>query len=100
MGACGRTARDIDDSIQPYAVLLPHDYGKDPKKKWRLDIVLHGRDSSLTEAKFIATHNGKAPRRIWDYIQLEPYGRGNNAYRWAGETDVFEAADAIAFGHV
>ena len=46
----------IDDSIQPYAVLFPHDYGKDPKKKWRLDIVLHGRDSSLTEAKFIATH--------------------------------------------
>ena len=48
----------IDDSIQPYAVLLPQDYGKDPKKKWRLDIVLHGRDSALTEAKFIATHNG------------------------------------------
>ena len=56
----------IDDSIQPYAVLLPHDYGKDPKKKWRLDIVLHGRDASLTEAKFIATHDGtaKEPRRI------------------------------------
>ncbi|MCI0701790.1 MAG: hypothetical protein L0241_11965 [Planctomycetia bacterium] len=81
---------DIDDSIQPYAVLLPHDYGKDPKKKWRLDVVLHGRDSSLTEAKFIATHNGPAPKDL-GYIQLEPYGRGNNAYRWAGETDVFEA---------
>ena len=50
----------IDDSIQPYAVLLPHDYGKDPNKKWRLDIVLHGRDSALTEAKFIATHGTTA----------------------------------------
>jgi dienelactone hydrolase len=84
----------IDDSIQPYAVLLPHDYGKDPQKKWRLDIVLHGRDGSLTEAKFIATHKGAAPKDL-GYVQLEPYGRGNNAYRWAGETDVFEAIDAF-----
>ncbi len=80
----------IDDSIQPYAVLLPHDYGKDPKKKWRLDVVLHGRDGSLTESKFIATHGGNAPKDL-GYVQLEVYGRGNNAYRWAGEKDVFEA---------
>ena len=26
-------------------------------------------------------------------MQLDIYGRGNNAYRWAGETDVFEAVD-------
>lgn len=80
----------VDDSIQPYAVLLPAEYGKDPKQKWRLDIVLHGRDSSLTEAKFIATHQGNAPKDL-GYVQLEVYGRGNNAYRWAGETDVWEA---------
>jgi hypothetical protein len=71
-------------------VLLPADYGKDPQKKWRLDVVLHGRDSSLTEAKFIATHQGNAPKDL-GYVQLEVYGRGNNAYRWAGETDVWEA---------
>lgn len=82
----------VDDSVQPYAVLLPHDYGRDPKKKWRLDIVLHGRDGSLTEAKFIATHLGNAPKDLGS-VQLEVYGRGNNAYRWAGETDVFEASD-------
>ncbi len=86
----------IDKSIQPYAVLLPHDFGKDPKKKWRLDVVLHGRDSSLTEAKFIATHNGNAPKDR-DYVQLEVYGRGNNAYRWAGEKDVFEAFEDFRF---
>ncbi|MDY3551817.1 hypothetical protein R5W24_000897 [Gemmata sp. JC717] len=80
----------VDDSIQPYAVLLPHDYGKDPKKQWRLDIVLHGRDAALTEAKFIGTHQGTAPKDL-GYVQLEVYGRGNNAYRWAGETDVLEA---------
>ncbi|MCE9561812.1 MAG: hypothetical protein K8U57_07130 [Planctomycetes bacterium] len=80
----------VDGSIQPYAVLLPAEYGKDPKKKWRLDIVLHGRDGSLTEAKFLATHNGNAPKDL-GYVQLEVYGRGNNAYRWAGERDVSEA---------
>src|SRR5262245_23764007 len=87
----------IDDSIQPYAVLLPHDYGKDSKKKWRLDIVLHGRDSSLTEAKFIATHGTTAKEAPKDlgHVQLEVYGRGNNAYRWAGETDVVEAVESF-----
>jgi hypothetical protein len=84
----------IDNSIQPYAVLLPHDYGADPKKKWRLDVVLHGRDGSLTESKFIATHAGAAPKDL-GYVQLEVYGRGNNAYRWAGETDVFEALQVL-----
>ncbi|HSQ56856.1 MAG TPA: hypothetical protein VLM40_14030, partial [Gemmata sp.] len=87
---CRAYRSSIDNSIQPYAVLLPHDYGKDPEKRWRLDIVLHGRDDSLTEAKFIATHKGNASKDL-GYIQLEPYGRGNNAYRWAGESDVFEA---------
>lgn len=87
----------VDGSIQPYAVLLPHDYGQDPKRKWRLDIVLHGRDSALTEAKFIATHRGEAPPDL-GFVQLEVYGRGNNAYRWAGEADVFEAAAWFQFG--
>lgn len=88
----------IDDSIQPYAVLLPHDYGKDAKKKWRLDVVLHGRDGSLTEAKFIASHGtaAKEAPKDRDFVQLEVYGRGNNAYRWAGETDVHEAVGAFA----
>ncbi|MBY0459902.1 MAG: hypothetical protein K2V38_21495, partial [Gemmataceae bacterium] len=86
----------IDGSIQPYAVLLPPDYDKQPERRWRLDIVLHGRDASLTEAKFIATHQGNAPKGL-DYIQLEPYGRGNNAYRWAGEEDVFRAFDQVLY---
>lgn len=84
----------IDNSIQPYAVLLPHDYGADPKKKWRLDVVLHGRDGSLTESKFIASHTGAAPKDL-GYVQLEVYGRGNNAYRWAGEEDVWESVRAF-----
>jgi hypothetical protein len=85
----------VDSSIQPYAVLLPHDYEATWTKVWRVDVVLHGRDSSLTEAKFIATHGKtakEAPKEL-GYVRLEVYGRGNNAYRWAGETDVLDARD-------
>jgi len=82
----------VDGSVQPYAVLLPHDYNADPKKLWRLDIVLHGRDGSITEPKFLALHDKTklAPKDL-GFVQLEVYGRGNNAYRWAGEADVREA---------
>ena len=83
---------EVDGSVQPYAVRLPVEFGKDPKKKWRLDVILHGRDGALTEAKFIASHDGgKDAAKDLNAIQLEVYGRGNNAYRWAGERDVFEA---------
>ena len=86
----------IDGSLQPYAVLLPKEYGQPGRGPWRLDIVLHGRDASLTEAKFLANHSPKsAVTPPVDFIQLEVYGRGNNAYRWAGETDVFEAWEAF-----
>lgn len=82
----------IDESVQPYGVLLPAGYGKDPNKRWRLDVHLHGRDGTLTEVKHLAQHaSNKATPKDQDYIQINIYGRGNNAYRWAGEEDVFEA---------
>jgi dienelactone hydrolase len=86
----------IDSSVQPYAVTFPEAYGKDPRRKWRLDVVLHGRDTSLTEVKFLhqRTDDHAAPKGQ-DWIQLDIYGRGNNAYRWAGENDVIEAVDAF-----
>jgi len=85
----------VDGSLQPYAVLLPAQY--DRAQTYRLDLVLHGRDSALTEAKFIATHRGRAPDDL-PGIQLELFGRGNNAYRWSGETDLFEALAAFRAG--
>ncbi len=84
----------LDGSVQPYAVALPADYGTDPRKKWRLDVVLHGRDASLTEVKFLRQHNaGRDVPKGQDFVQLDVFGRGNNAYRWAGEADVYEAID-------
>jgi hypothetical protein len=87
----------VDGSIQPYAVTFPAEYGQDPKRKWRLDVVLHGRDATLTEVKFLNAHAGneKSPPSNAPFVQLDIYGRGNNAYRWAGETDVLEAIDSF-----
>jgi len=81
----------IDGSVQPYAVTFPADYGKE-RKKWRMEVVLHGRNAKLTEVSFLHQHNGSkpAPDNL-DYVRLDIYGRGNVAYRWAGETDVSEA---------
>ena len=82
----------LDGSVQPYAVTYPNNYGKDLRKRWRLDVVLHGRDTSLTEVKFLHQHNGDtAAPKEQSFVRLDIYGRGNNAYRWAGEADVFEA---------
>ncbi len=82
----------VDESVQPYALTFPEGYDAKRSKRWPLYVVLHGRNGTLTEASFIADFNGKKPPKN-DYVQLDVYGRGNNAYRWAGETDVFEALE-------
>jgi hypothetical protein len=83
----------IDSSVQPYAATFPADFGKDPHKRWRLDVVLHGRNPQLTEVRFLHDHQGadEAPKQQW--VQIDIYGRGNNGYRWAGEVDVSEVVD-------
>jgi len=84
----------IDGSLQPYAITYPHDYGRDKRNRSRIDIVLHGRDAGLTEVSFLHRHSGDKPApRDLGHVQIDIFGRGNNAYRWAGETDVFEAVE-------
>ncbi len=82
----------IDGSVQPYAVYVPESY--DGSNRMRLDVILHGRDATLTEVKFVLAHEGKPYPKGEEGLILHVFGRGNNAYRWAGETDVFEAIDA------
>ncbi|MFM8724356.1 MAG: prolyl oligopeptidase family serine peptidase, partial [Planctomycetaceae bacterium] len=49
----------------------------------------------MTHASFLAAHSkNRKPSRL-DRVVLEVFGRGNVAYRWAGETDVFEAMEAL-----
>jgi pimeloyl-ACP methyl ester carboxylesterase len=86
----------IDGTVQPYGIVYPQRYGEEANRKWRVDVVLHGRDSTLTEVKFLNAHSGVKPVAAeQDFVQIDIFGRGNNAYRWAGETDVFEAFEAF-----
>ena len=83
----------VDGSIQPYAVVVPPNQGADDRL--RLDVVLHGRDARASEVRFFDAHDAKlAPKGQLDLV-LHVFGRTNNAYRWAGETDVHEAIDAV-----
>jgi pimeloyl-ACP methyl ester carboxylesterase len=84
----------IDDSIQPYGVLIPASY--DPKKPIRLDVVLHGsqQPAGMSEVRFMDRFaDGPSPEQ--DFIELHPLGRVENGYRFAGETDVFEAIESV-----
>jgi pimeloyl-ACP methyl ester carboxylesterase len=91
----------IDGTAQPYAVTypLPYHYKDEKAKPYRVDVVLHGRNATLTEVAFLNSHNGsRKPAADQDWIQIDIFGRGNNAYRWAGETDVLEAVEAFFAG--
>ncbi|MBL8213004.1 MAG: hypothetical protein JNK87_19975 [Bryobacterales bacterium] len=85
----------LDGSVQPYGIRIPDSY--DGSKPVRLYVWLHGRNNRLTEASFI--HGFATPpaptSTAWSadvgQIQLDCYGRGNNANHWAGEVDVYEA---------
>jgi hypothetical protein len=83
----------VDRSVQPYALILPKGY--DAERPSRLDVVLHGRGATLTEVSFIRTHDRKPAPPDQNGLVLHVFGRTNNAYRWAGEADVFEAIEAV-----
>lgn len=89
----------VDGSIQPYGLIVPRNY--DAARRMRLDVVLHGstKPRGLNELHFINRFDeGDEPGAAvpeQDYIELHPLGRVENGYRWAGETDVFEAIEAV-----
>jgi len=83
----------VDGSIQPYGVIVPASY--DPAAPMRLDVVLHGSQvpTGMSEIRFMERfEGGGAPAQ--DFIELHPLGRVENGYRYAGETDVFEAIES------
>ena len=86
----------IDGSVQPLGLVVPATYASDKIKRRRLDVWLHGRDDKLTELKFISdrmkSYGDFAPA---DAFVLHPYGRYCNAFKFAGETDVFEAMEQV-----
>lgn len=92
----------IDGSVQPYGLVVPATFAGDKNKSRRLDVWLHGRDDKLTELKFISdrekSYGEFTPA---DAFVLHPYGRYCNAFKFAGEVDVFEAMEhAKKFYHI
>ncbi len=84
----------VDGSTQPFAIIVPEAPLPDGHR-YRLDVILHGRNANLHEVRFFQDHHGKPAEPDQPGLVLHVYGRGNNAYRWAGETDVFEAIEAV-----
>lgn len=80
----------IDDSIQPYGLVIPESF--DFESPARLDVWYHGRGNTLSELKFIDQRETDIGKLVTDQaIVLHPYGRYCNANKFAGETDTFEA---------
>jgi pimeloyl-ACP methyl ester carboxylesterase len=98
--ATGLTVRGyvskIDGSVQPYGLVVPISCRPESAHKFRLDVWLHGRNEKLSEVNFL-DERSKKPGEFTplDTIVLHPYGRYCNAFKFAGEVDVFEAIDAV-----
>jgi hypothetical protein len=87
----------IDDSVQPYGLVVPAGYSEAAAETpHRLDVWLHGRGDTKTEIPFAIERMSNvgmyAPK---DTFVLHPFGRHCNAFKFAGETDVYEAIEQI-----
>lgn len=82
----------LDGSVQPYGLVIPESYDVKRPEGFRCDVWLHGRGETLSELNFLKDRMNNvgtiSPR---DVIVLHPYGRYSNAFKFAGEVDVFEA---------
>lgn len=87
----------VDDSVQPYGLILPAGWKPDDPTPKRLDVWLHGRGETKLELQFLGERlRSVGPITPADTIVLHPFGRHCNAYKFAGETDVFEAIEDVA----
>lgn len=84
----------LDDSVQPYGIIVPNSYSPNSHTQHRLDIWHHGRNNKLSELRFLNDRLNKpgefAPD---DTFVLHTYGRYCNAMKFAGEIDTLEAID-------
>lgn len=86
----------IDQTVQPYGLVIPASYEFQGRKSHRLDFWFHGRGETLSEVNFL-NDRSKNVGAISppDTIVLHPYGRYCNANKFAGEIDSFEALAAV-----
>ena len=82
----------IDDSIQPYGLVIPSGWMQAPATARPLWLWLHGRAEKLSELAFLRDRMKNAGDLVpGNAIVLHLYGRFCNANKFAGETDLFEA---------
>ncbi|QEF99580.1 hypothetical protein Mal15_36460 [Stieleria maiorica] len=87
----------IDQSYQPYALVVPAGYAHGDSRPRRLDIWFHGRGETLSEVGFLSKGRTSAGQYTPDdTFVLHPYGRYANAFKFAGEVDVLEALDHVS----
>lgn len=86
----------IDDSVQPYGLVVPSTFQPGSAHRHRLDVWFHGRGETLSELAFIAGRQ-RSPGQFVpeDTIVVHPYGRYCNGSRFAGETDMFEVLEHV-----
>ena len=95
-GRVNRAYRSVvDGTAQPYHISIPASY--DPAKPMPLYIYLHGMSHYVPDLGWDWTGGTDRPGGggAGNYIRLECFGRGNNSFRWAGETDVLEALASV-----
>ncbi|MCA8991118.1 MAG: hypothetical protein KDA88_04025 [Planctomycetaceae bacterium] len=82
----------LDGTVQPYGLVIPEDYSKE--KPARCDLWFHGRGERSLETQFIVQRMHSAGNfEPPGTIVLHPYGRYSNAFKFAGEVDVWEALE-------
>lgn len=82
----------LDDSVQPYGLVVPDSYDSDPETPHRLDIWHHGRNAKGSELRFLVERMNKPGQFTPDAtFVLHTYGRYCNAMKFAGEVDTFES---------
>jgi len=86
----------IDQTVQPYGLVIPPTYAIDHSVPTRCDIWFHGRGEKLSEVNFLWDRMQNPGEFTPDHtIMLHPYGRYCNAFKFAGEVDVLEALEDV-----
>ncbi len=87
----------IDDSIQPYGIVVPADWQPGERKARPVLLWFHGRSENLTELAFVSGQmKAKAELALPGAFIINLYGRFCNASKFAGEIDAFEALEDLA----
>jgi len=87
---------EIDDSFQPYGLVVPANFHRSSETPRRLDLWFHGRGEKVAEIHFLTQQKASTGQYTpANTFVLHPYGRYCNAFKFAGEVDVLEALNYL-----